>query len=225
MTLKYAKTWKERGLQVQAVRDKCNAIISKLKVLESDVRAQAIIHVRQCCNTSADVSIKLSQNARLANCRPAIRAIPGLQDNSNIEGRLSDFNKNSKASFLTVVQFALENCIKQILEALPGERARAIFKDSAERLIKVSGIKRPAEKLELIMLPAWMRNILHANGVHHRKDKSVTVDGAVYSFKKDRQISCGSWSHILHAILHSLDVYEEILLSPKVAAIDHISSA
>ena len=60
-----AKSWKERSLQIQAVKDKCNHILTRLALPDDDARAQGIIHIRQFCNTLAAVPIKLQQNAEI----------------------------------------------------------------------------------------------------------------------------------------------------------------
>ncbi len=121
MAFKEAKTWKDRLEHLQSIKNKCNEIIKNLQVPDDDVRVQGMIHVRQFCNTTAAVTIKLLQSAEFKGNAHLICKILGLQDIQSLKSCLGDLNKNSKASFLTMVQFALENCIEQVLEELPGQ--------------------------------------------------------------------------------------------------------
>jgi hypothetical protein len=74
------------------------------------------------------------------------------------------------------------------------------------------------------MVPAMLRNSLHNNGIHKWSSQTVIVDGEDYVFAKDNRINCGSWSHIFHAVNSSLSIYEEILTSERIRAIQHISA-
>ena len=222
-----AKTWKERGLQVQNVKDKCNAIISALNLPDDDIRTQGMIHVRQCCNTLAAIPIKLQQNAKISQNVPLIMEILGLSDASSLELVLKDLNANAKVSFLTVVQFALENSAKQVVETLSGQDAPIRFKKIVENLIDLTGISSPQNKqnkLDLLLVLAYLRNTLHANGVQRKPDVTIMVDGEAFVFEQDKRIDCTSWSHILFALYHSLSVYEEMYLSPTVKAVTFIGT-
>jgi hypothetical protein len=73
-----------------------------------------------------------------------------------------------------------------------------------------------------MLVPAWLRNTLHANGIHYWPDKTITIDGMEYIFERGKRINCGSWNHIFHAIRSSLKVYEEIFMSKRVREIEYI---
>ena len=219
-----ASTWKERGLQAQAVKDACNAIIDRLGLPQTDARVLAMIHVRQFSNTLAAVPIKLQQNAERPANVPLIVTLLGLSDPRDLRSMLGDLNKNAKASFLTMVQFALEHCVEQVLNALPGTRGLGRFAASAARLVKVSGIGPPQDKGALLLVPAWIRNTLHANGIHSRDSKTVVVDGETYSFVQGERVSCASWSHMFHAVVCALVVYEEIFFSKPVSDLPRIDA-
>ena len=148
----------------------------------------------------------------------------GIKDVKDLKSCLSDFNRNAKASFVTMAQFVLEHCVEQILNALPGEQALGTFNKSSERLVQVTGIPDAAYRHELILVPAWIRNALHAGGIHKRVNKTVMIDGEPCMFEKHKRISCASWSHLMHVFLHGLDVYEEMFCSPEVAAIRRIEA-
>ena len=81
------------GLQIHAVKDKCNHILSELSLPKDDARAEGIIHVRQFCNTLASVPIKLQQNAERPNNVPIILRLLGLQRVEDLKTCLGDLNR------------------------------------------------------------------------------------------------------------------------------------
>jgi len=224
MPFRQANTWSERGLQIQEIKDKCNSIIDNLNLDEGDVRIQGMIHVRQLCNTLAAIPIKLQQNAENPNSIPAVLSLLGLSNSDDLSSVLQDFNANAKAGFITTVQFALENCIVCIIEAIPRVDPQNGFGQNARVIIELGEIPQAEQKLDLMMLPAWIRNTLHANGIHNRSNRTIEVDGESYIFERGQRISCGTWSHLFHAIFHSLAVVEEIFMSDKIRAIERIQS-
>jgi len=224
MSFILANTWNERGLQLQAIKNKCNSIINNLNLPEDDVRVKGMIHVRQFCNTIAFIPIKLQQNAEIPNKRPAILTSLDLANITDLSNMLTDLNKNAKTSFITMVQFALENCIVRIIEAILGVNPQRDFNQNANLIVGLSGISEAERKMELMMLPAWIRNTLHANGIHNRQNRTIVVDGESYIFERGQRISCGSWSHIFHAVFHSLSVVEEIFISDRISTIEQISA-
>ncbi len=217
-----AKNWKERGLQIQTVKDKCNHILKKLDLPNNDARAEGIIHVRQFCNTLAAIPIKLQQNAEIRRNVPVIMQLLGLQHIEHLKSCLGDLNKNAKTSFITMTQFALENCIERVLDAMPGEKAQRTFSKSSLRLLEVTKVANHQSKHEILMVPAWIRNSLHSACIHSRASKTVVIDGEFYKFEKGKRISCASWSHLMHCLLNALDIYEEMLCSSVVNSISKI---
>lgn len=220
-----ANTWQERGLQVQKVKDKCNNIIRSLQLKESDARVQGFVHVRQCCNTLAAVPIKLQQNAEIAENVPYLLSLLGLSITTDLYTMLSDLNKNAKAAFLATVQFALENSARRVLQALTPTSVPLKFRCIVERLATLSGIPSSDAKVELLMVLAYLRNTLHSNGIHCWPDATIVVADEPYIFRQYQRSPCGSWSHILYALVHSLSVYEEIYTSHKVTVVSSITIA
>jgi hypothetical protein len=217
-----AKSWKERGLQVQNLKDKCTLILEKLALPNDDARAQGVIHVRQFCNTLAAVPIKLQQNAEKPSNVPVIMQLLGLQHAKHLKSCLADLNKNAKVSFITMTQFALENCIERVLDAIPYEKAQGTFSKSSLCLLKVTGVAEHQTKHEIIMVPAWIRNTLHSACIHSLASKTIVIDGESYKFEKGKRPSCALWSHLTHCLLNALDIYEEMLCSSVVTSIPKI---
>jgi len=222
MSFNKAKSWNDRLLQMNDLKGKCNAIINKLALPKDDARTEGFIHIRQFCNTLAAVPMKLQQNAEIAKVRPLVMSILGITNSNDLKLCLGDLNKNAKTSFVTMVQFALENMIEQVLSSIPGEKGFENFSKTSRRLIEVTGISDAKDKYELIFVPARIRNSLHAGGIHKKSNITFVIDGEQYIFEKNKRVSCASWSHLMHAFYNGLDVYEDMLLSPVVKAIQKI---
>ena len=121
-----------------------------------------------------------------------------------------------------MIQFALENCIERVLDAIPGEKAQGTFSKSSLRILEVTKITDHQKKHDILMVPAWIRNTLHSVGIHSRGSKTIVIDGEAYKFEKGKRLSCASWSHLTYCLLNALDIYEEILTSSVVASISKI---
>ena len=214
-----ADNWKDRGLQVQAVKDKCNQILEEISLPNEDARTEGVVHVRQFCNTLAAVTIKLQQNAEKPKNVRTIMQLLGLQSPEDLKSCLCDLNRNAKASFITMTQFALENCISRVLDSIPSERVQGTFSRSSLRLLEVTKIPDHQTKHEILMVPAWIRNALHSAGIHGRASRTIVIGGESFMFEKGKRLSCGSWSHLTHCLLIALDVYREMLYSSVVRSI------
>lgn len=217
-----ATNWKERGLQQQKVKDICNMIIEELSLPEDDARIQGIIHVRQMCNTTSHIALALQHQAE-ANAL-LVSKILLLGDEKDIEGILKDFNSNSKGAFVTLTQFALENCIKAIIEAMDVPVPTSFY-GAAKRIVEIADISNPEVKRHILLIPANIRNALHRNGIHTKASiPAIMLNGATYEFKQGERVKCGSWSYIFHILLHVLEIYYEILSSEAIRKIPHVNS-
>ena len=217
-----AKNWEERCLQIQDVKDKCSHILEKLDLPDNDARSEAIFLVRQFCSTLAAVPIRLQRNAEKGSNLAYITQLLGLHRLEDLKSCLSDLDENAKVSFITMTQFALENCIERVLDAVPGEKAQGAFDKSSLRLLEVVGIADHKTRHEILMVPAWIRSALLSAGVNDRSSRTVVIDEEAYTFEKGKKLFCASWSHLMHCLSSALDINEEMLCSSVVAAISRI---
>jgi len=206
------------------LKDKCNSIIKLIDLPDDDIRVMAIIHVRQFCNTIAATAIRMQYMASNNDNIPILMQLYGVKEVDHIKSILTDLNPNLKISFITMVQFALENCLERVLCALPRERGQNAFSKTLKKIINVLELEHPEEKHTLLMVPAWIRNTLHAGGIHTKADVQVTIGGENFIFQQGKRVECASWSHIFYVLLKSLDVYKEILTSEFVTAIEKIEA-
>lgn len=216
--------WKDYLDQWQAVKDKCNQIIGSLGIPKErekkDVRTLAFIQFRQFCNTLAFAPIIL--HLQYKNCRGNdIKKTFRLPDEKALNSFLTDLNDNCKASFVTMAQFALENCVSRVIEAV-GQKVDMRFSKNVIVLSEATNLANKNIKREILMVPAWIRNSLHRGGIPSFDSDPVNIDGKQYLFIKGQRVSCTTWSHIFHAYSHCLDIYQEMLSSPLVKAVNHI---
>ena len=220
MTFHLASSWEERGSQMQSVKDKCNDIINEIEKPEDDARTQGLIHIRQFCNTLAHIPIILTHNAELRSTnREVIAAMLGLKDINDLKPLLTDLNYNSKLSFVTMVQFALENCMGNILDSLPNESRQRDFFNNSKRLTIVCNLADAKYKHEVLQVLAKIRNSLHNGCIHNRKSCSIIVSGENFNFVNGERVSCGSWSHIFFILCTVLNIFRDILLYQQVNSI------
>jgi hypothetical protein len=222
MPFHLATNWEERISQLEVLTGKFNAIMTRLNLPKDDARTWGFVSILCFCQTIAWIPIRLSQCAEVESNRPFLTRLLGTRNEKALFELLQISHWNARASFITLVQSALENCINQVLDAIDGPKARRKFSKSAKRLIELTKMRSPDRKYKIVMVPAWIRNCLHAAGRHSYPSTIVQIDFARYVFRQGRQFKCGSWSHLFHAVLHALDVYEKMLCSPIVKSIDRI---
>ncbi|NIP23465.1 MAG: hypothetical protein GWN67_04980 [Phycisphaerae bacterium] len=216
MKFRYTKTWNEILFQFEEVKKKCNDIIDKLQekgISKNDPRTEGMVHVRQFCNTLACIPLRIQQFAGCRSNKDFILKLFGIQSYCDLQKLLEDFNKNAKCGFITGVQFALENCIGQIIEDKTGQKPSPKFKDKCTKIIKIAGMSdRRKLKLNRLMLLAYIRNTLHSGGIHQWDSLRRKIRGVYYTLKKGKKVDCATWNHIFFLLWHSLDLYERIFL-------------
>ena len=222
MAFHRAKTWEEKVLRAEALQNKCIDIIERPQLPRDDARVLGISRVGGLCSTFAELPLRLFHEAESKEGYARLKKGLRYRSVDDVRTVLSDLTYNARLAFVTITQFVLEDCVESVLDAIPNEKKRGSFSKSVRRLMQVVKLKDLDTKYEILMVPAWIRNSLHAVGIHNGSRKSVDIDGAQYVFEKGERVACGSWEHILHAYDHGLDIYEEMLCSPTVKAIIRI---
>jgi len=225
MHFRVAKTVDDLRVDIKAVEERCEQVRVAINVNDCDARTRGMVHVRQLCRTLAVIPMALQRLRAQPNGEAALRSIFGIPPGDDVDSWLCDVNRNLKASFITMVQFALENCTNHILDELGVSRRNSTFTDSARRLLKAAGLPECGQEYDLLIVPQLLRNSLHANGVHGRRSQTIEAERVTYEFTKGERIQCGSWSHILWAVLKALEVYEAVFKSPRIAALAHIPTS
>lgn len=125
-------------------------------------------------------------------------------------------------------QFQIENGFRSLLRVLEPAGQASKFYQIARRMLELAQVQDVDAKKGVLMVPAHLRNSMHANGVHHGyqgQDTITTIDGVVYEFRHGQRVSCGGWGHIIHALTASLCVVQEILTSLAVTQLEFVPDA
>lgn len=216
------KQWESIANDMKAVLRRCDEIINSLGGHQNDSRAAGFMRVRGVTRTMA----KPAHRANVIIERPegvaAVMAVWGVCDEDSVRVSVRDFDLFAKIGFLAAVQFYLENMIQTTLNAVPGTSTQSEFGAAAKEILKVAAVQDQERKLQILNVLAMIRNTMHREGVQSWPDETVVVGNYTYEFKKGEAIVCSSWPHIYNALLHSLDVYEEIMLSHRIRAVAHV---
>jgi hypothetical protein len=214
MAYREAQNWPERCQQCKQLKGKVNALLAALPFPEQDARKQGLKQFRGVCTTSALLPFVIRHHATIPERKDCVLRSLGLQDVSDrdLRGLLGDLDKNSKCAFVTLAQFVFENLLEQLLRAALVQ-APLSFANKARKVVQLAELSPREAKTDALLLPAYIRNCLHSNGIHRQGDRAFNVGGVTYDFHKGRQFSHGTWSRVFHALSCALDVYEEVFLS------------
>lgn len=144
----------------------------------------------------------------------------GLSSPTNLGPGVSDIEIFTKLSLVPLFQFQVENLFKNLLRELGESNIPSQYYRIVKKLLEVLDIEDIATKLDILSIPANIRNSLHANGIHHGRAVVVDVNGISYSFQDGKKVSCAGWLHITNIFHAVVDIIEEILHSSKVRAIE-----
>lgn len=139
-----------------------------------------------------------------------------------------DAVRAARLFLLLETQFQAENGLRNLLTAIEPQNRSNKFYQIAGRMIELAELQDGDSKKQVLMVPAHLRNSMHANGVHHGyrgQDTITTVAGVVYEFRHGQRVSCGGWGHVVHALTASLRVLEEIVMSPIVSQLAFVADA
>jgi hypothetical protein len=129
--------------------------------------------------------------------------------------------KTNRLALATLAQFQIENAFRNVGRELGLPDPGVGFYACAREVLTALGI--PSDRMQMLNVPARIRNSLHRNGIHHRQHPNettrVVVRGVTYEFLDGQPVSCAGWEHIAHALEASVGVIEEVFLSPQVIAI------
>lgn len=131
------------------------------------------------------------------------------------------WEKVTRLGFLVVYQFQVENMLRNIIRELGLPELGQGFYQVARAITDL--LPESGRKLELLYLPAMIRNSLHANGIHHGyrgSSTSIVLDGVSFDFTHMEKVSCAGWGHLSIALNAAADIVEEILQTPAVQALE-----
>lgn len=140
--------------------------------------------------------------------------------NGKLESAMERLQKPYRLGFVSQYQFIIEHLFKNLIEALNSKLPKGYWNIS-EEILKLSQTCNDIKHKTLNVL-AKVRNTYHSNGLHSEDDWSHVIGEVEYKFKKDHQISCATWNHIITAMDATLDIIQEIYSCPKIKSLTDI---
>lgn len=91
----------------------------------------------------------------------------------------------------------------------------------------IGELKNPVKltdyQLDVLKVPAFVRNSLHNNGYHTKNDFEVAIRGKLYKFEKGKHVMFAGWDNLYIIFNELLDVIEIIIESLQVKQFPKIS--
>jgi hypothetical protein len=150
------------------------------------------------------------------------RKIINLEE-GDLEEALSDIFVLTKFNILPLIQFQIENMLKNILLHLqPSNKIKGYY-NICNALLKIVTINHKTEKLEELQIPAYIRNSLHSNGIHdnirHQTPQIFIIDKVEFRFEHDCVINCAGHGHIYLSLDNTFNIIDEILGTTEIGSI------
>lgn len=200
-------------------------LVSKINSMQNnnlsipDQRLTIVVKLREA-SIWADMITKTYVSLMMMGNSPIPKYLKNLNSNitdNDIKQLVTNFDLINRASYLTMFLFLIENFFGNVNEQLSNKCQKCGYRELAKHLLKelnISNINN--EKLDILNVPALVRNCLHAEGKHMKNNDQGTIDGIFFKFIKGKTHHYGSWEHTIFFCDKILDVLEEILQSSFV---------
>jgi hypothetical protein len=149
----------------------------------------------------------------------AMRQLMGMTGDLQVAVEITD--KFTRIGVASQVQFQIENLLSNLLLADGAKPVRG-FSALSRQVLTHFNYRSVNRGVNVLMVPAHIRNSLHNNGIHRNADASIQVSGYCYRFREGKQCSVAGWGHIIHTIRAELRVIERLLLLPSVRALGFV---
>ena len=216
-------TFGQQGDRVFGLYQQLADIRDKHGAGETDTRRVSLNNVMMAAN-AATATLRLMAWAKQGRDGVLIQAL-GLAKPEYINPVAEDLLRSSRLFLLVESQFQIETLFRNILLALGKPANKQGFYNVAESVLTAAGLADSAAKLQVLNVPAYMRNSMHSNGIHHGWKDSDTIEwikGVEFRFEHGKRVQCGSWYHIVTALSASFELVDEILGSASVSALKPI---
>jgi hypothetical protein len=213
------KTFLEQADRVSKFEDACADVIDRQGSLKTDARRIHLENIRSAATASSDILRILHWCEQAGNT--SLAGVLGLADATHGQMHQQDLLRAGRLFFLVETQFQIETMFRNILAAL-GQSVPNGFYNVAKNVLAASGILDQGAKLDLLNIPALMRNSMHTNGLHHgfrNSSTNIKINGVDFDFNHGKKVDCGSWLHITTALSSSIGIIEEILQSAPVTSL------
>jgi hypothetical protein len=213
------KSYKESADMVLCLADLILAIKKTGGYSDEDARSVALTNCRLISLHAVMVLNVLTVGEQRRISGDDFRKLVGMTSGT-AQDAADILEKTTRLGFVVLFQFQVENLLKNIYRAATGQEAPQGYYNVAHAFTQQ--LPDPPRKMDLLYLPALIRNSLHANGIHHGyngQSTTIEIDGSRFEFKHKQKVSCAGWGHLAVAFNATLGVVEEILALPEVKAL------
>jgi hypothetical protein len=219
-------TFEKIANRVETLHQQICDIRDEHKGKDTDSRCVNLNNVTMATN-AAMATLKLWHWATNGGEGTLAKAL-GLAKPEYITPVSKDHLRSSRLFLLLESQFQIETLFRNILLALGKPANKQGFYTVCKDLLAAVGSTNPTTKLGVLNVAALMRNSMHSNGMHHGRDGAntiTTINGVEFRFEHNQPVSCGSWYHIVVALMASFEIIEEVLKSQSVSSLKEIPDA
>lgn len=186
--------------------------------LIEDVRALTLASCKDdIANSVAFLNVILHFGEHPEQEQP-FRLLVGAPDTRlSMQKILERMSEYIKRSLVTMIQFRLDNMIKNILASMQKGAVGTSYTSNIDILLPKLHLPNLERKNQILRILQYMRNTYHNNGTHLLgRPINVHLDKYAYIFDKNQPIDCASWGHVTVAIRATFEVVDEILSSAPV---------
>lgn len=209
------RSFAESAALCGTLADEYNKLAATLGYSDQDARCVALRNSSHLAGAAAMVLSVLDVGTR--SPEDAVRALLGVATGS-VQVAADDLEKFMRVGLVTLVQFQIENLMANVVRASglnPCRQYAALVDQVLAELYE-----RSADRARITLLvPGWIRNTLHNNGVHDGRDARVQVHGNVFNFDRGRRFTNAGWGEVVHVLRAELRTVEKLLFSRAVREI------
>lgn len=191
------------------------------KGIIEDVRAFTLISCKNdIVNTLAFLNI-LMYFGEHPEQEQTFRILAGAPDTRIGEKQILErMGVHLKHSMVTMIQFRLDNMVRNILSIINKSSVRRGYADNIDALLPFLKLSDMNRKNQILRVLQYMRNTFHNNGTHIAgMPINLQIENYSFIFDKNCSIDCASWAHVTVAMKATFEVVAEILNSVPVKAI------
>ena len=198
--------------RLQRLCDRGDKLRQSLRLPAEDARHIAVVDcsdIFRCAGISAHIIKSIEYGVLKSEDLERIAGIMPYQT----KDAAARWIKNHRNSLILMYQFAIENMLRNISNAIRIKTGKKGFSEISKELLSKLGLSKYLLQISLLAL---IRNTLHNNGIHRGNHAEIALNGFEFRFRNGEAIKCSGWGHIILAIDGSLDVVEKILTHDDV---------
>ncbi|MGI0056854.1 MAG: hypothetical protein ACREAK_05715 [Nitrosarchaeum sp.] len=132
-------------------------------------------------------------------------------DHDFIQKIVESIDIRNRQSYLVVSLFQFENLFTELAKKR-GFTGNETYSKVVTHLVNNLPLKKKNEILYGLLLPSYVRNTLHSQGVYKKKPKKeFKVKNILFTFEEGKSHDYTSWRHLIFYFDNMIDIVDEIL--------------